>query len=215
MTVRAVDADGMARAKKAAKIETATAGLRGQNYELVPVAALRSHPKNPRKGNVAAIVESIKANQFYGACLVQRSTGNILAGNHRWVAAKECGLAAIPVLWIDCDDAEALRILLVDNRTNDLAEYDEARLADVLKDIQMDAGMLDGTGFTLEAFDDLLKGLESEAAPGARTGALPEPAGDRYKEQYGVIIVCKTEADQKRVYGELQKSGYACRVVAT
>jgi ParB-like chromosome segregation protein Spo0J len=134
--------------------------LRDQDYELVPIGNLRPHPKNPRQGDVNAIVESIKANQFYGVCVAQRATGFILVGNHRWMAARQCGLDRIPVVWVDCDDATALRILLADNRTNDLAAYDEDKLAEVLQEIQAGAGTLSGTGYDLEALGDLLKDLD-------------------------------------------------------
>ena len=137
--------------------------LREQSYELVDINSIQPHSRNARQGDVGAIVESIKANQFYGACVVQRSTGNILAGNHRWLAAKQCGLAQIPVIWVDCDDAEALRILLVDNRSNDLASYDEPALVELLQEIQSDAGTLDGTGYDAEALDDLLRQLGDDA----------------------------------------------------
>jgi hypothetical protein len=130
-----------------------------QQYELVPIDEIHPHPRNARQGDVGAIGLSIQANQFYGACVVQRSTRNILAGNHRWISARQCGLTEIPVIWIDCDDAKALRILLVDNRTNDLACYDEPHLAETLQSLLSDAGSLDGSGFDMAAMNDLLAQL--------------------------------------------------------
>ncbi|WP_139806694.1 hypothetical protein [Deinococcus hopiensis] len=51
---------------------------------LVPVSDLKPHPRNPNVGNVDVIAESIKVNGFYGALVVQKSTGYILKGNHTW-----------------------------------------------------------------------------------------------------------------------------------
>lgn len=34
-----------------------------------------------------------------------------------------------------------------------------------------------------------------------------------YKEQYGVIVICKTEAEQKKVFEDLQKKGLTLKVV--
>ena len=34
-----------------------------------------------------------------------------------------------------------------------------------------------------------------------------------YKQQYGVIAICKDEAEQIRVYGELKKQGLTLKVV--
>jgi ParB-like nuclease domain/DNA methylase len=164
--------------------------LREQEYELVRVDDIQPHPKNPRQGDVSAIIASIKANQFYGACTVQRSTGYILAGNHRWLAARECELTHIPVIWIDCDDATAVRILLVDNRTNDLASYDDPKLAEMLADILREQGTLDGTGYDGGALDALLAELgqtagtegltEDDAAPEVPEVALTRP-GDLWR----------------------------------
>lgn len=106
-----------------------------QEYELVPVDALKPHPQNPRRGDTVAIAESIVHNGFYGAVVAQKSTGLILAGNHRWKAAKDTGGVEIPTIWVECDDHEALKILLADNRTNDLAEYDAKALAAVLSQV--------------------------------------------------------------------------------
>ncbi|MFC4424851.1 ParB N-terminal domain-containing protein [Deinococcus navajonensis] len=83
---------------------------------LTPVGGLKLHPRNPNAGNVDVIAESIRTNGFYGAEVVQKSTGHILKGNHTFQAACQVGLPQIPVFWLDVDDAAALRILLVDNR---------------------------------------------------------------------------------------------------
>lgn len=34
-----------------------------------------------------------------------------------------------------------------------------------------------------------------------------------YKEQYGVIVICKTENEQKEVFEKLQKEGLKLKVV--
>ena len=52
--------------------------LSQQDYETVPVGRIQPHPDNARRGNLPLIRESIRTNGFVGACVVQRSTGNIL-----------------------------------------------------------------------------------------------------------------------------------------
>lgn len=93
--------------------------------EDVAVSELVPHPQNPRRGNLAAIVASIRSNGWFGVLVAQRSTRYVLAGNHRLAAAIELGYATVPVQWLDCDDRTALRILLADNRTSDLARYSD------------------------------------------------------------------------------------------
>ena len=62
-----------------------------QETTTVSIRKLKQHPKNPRRGNVKAIRASIDVHGFYGAIVAQRSTGHILAGNHRCIAAKRTG----------------------------------------------------------------------------------------------------------------------------
>lgn len=132
-----------------------------QEVKNVSVDDLTSHPKNPRRGNVESIKESIEFNGFYGVVIAQKSTGHILAGNHRWKAAKESGADEIPVIWLDVDDDHALRILLADNKTNDLAEYDEGLLNELLSDLAENSS-LEGTGFTNDDLGDLLDEISEE-----------------------------------------------------
>lgn len=131
-----------------------------QSTETVALDALRPHPRNPRQGDIGAIHESIRANGFYGQVVAQKSTGYILAGNHRWRAAAQAGATEIPVTWVDVDDDRALRILLADNRTNDLASYDDEALALLLKELADGAG-LGGTGYDGDDLDHLLAGLDA------------------------------------------------------
>lgn len=130
-----------------------------QKYRQAIVADITPHPRNPRQGDIGAIHESIDANGFYGAVIVQKATGYVLAGNHRLAAAKQAGAKRVPVIEIDCDDQTALRILLADNRANDLAGYDNDALAAVLKDVALSGG-LHGTGFDGDDLDDLLRDLD-------------------------------------------------------
>ena len=126
-----------------------------QETTTVSIRKLKQHPKNPRRGNVKAIRASIDAHGFYGSIVAQRSTGHILAGNHRWIAAKEAGAKTIPVTFVDVTDDEALRILLSDNRTNDLGVYDTDDLHSVLADLQTATGTLEGTGYDAAFLDSL------------------------------------------------------------
>ncbi len=118
-----------------------------------PIDSLVPHPDNPRLGDVEAIKESIRANGWVGTIVTQKSTGWIIVGNHRTRAARELAAGQfqrredqsskdydnekarwaaefeqLPVHVLDCDDATARRVLLADNRTSDLATYDDPKL---------------------------------------------------------------------------------------
>lgn len=140
-----------------------------QRFEEVRVDLIKPHPQNPNKGDVDEIGASITDNGFYGACVVQRSSGYILVGNHRWEAAKAAGLAVVPVLWVDVDDDRADRIAAVDNRTAELGRRDERRLAALLSKLSDDTG-LHGTGYD---DDDLQALLERVRGPDPEPPTFP------------------------------------------
>ena len=124
-----------------------------------PVEALTPHPDNPRRGDVGAIQDSIAAHGFYGAILAQQSSGRIIAGEHRWQAAQAEGLSKVPVVLIDCDDAEAVKIMLADNRTSDAATYDGSVLASILSDLD---GDLIGTGYSDDDLATIFEKIEHD-----------------------------------------------------
>ena len=147
-----------------------------------PITQFKTHPKNVRQGDVGAISQSLTAHGQYRPIVVQKSTGHILAGNHTYLAAKSLGWEQVAATFVDCDDEQAIKILLVDNRANDLAMYDDRALADLLKDlVATDAG-LDGSLFTGDDLDDLLFRLEGtlgEAYVGKSLSELKEGYDNR------------------------------------
>lgn len=90
-------------------------------------------------------------------------------------------------MYVDVDDRDARRILVADNRTSDLASYDDFALADLLKQLAEEDG-LPGTGYDGSDLDDLLADLDRQRnGDGEDEGAytpkiespLYEPRGDR------------------------------------
>jgi DNA modification methylase len=95
----------------------------------------------------------------------------VLAGNHTLEAARQLGWEEIAATYVDVDDDQAARIVLVDNRTNDLAGYDDSELVALLE--QLD-GDFEGTGYDPGDLDALLAALQ--ATPGRDTPAGEPPA---------------------------------------
>ncbi|WP_329317908.1 ParB N-terminal domain-containing protein [Streptomyces sp. NBC_01262] len=123
----------------------------------VPIGDLTPYYRNPRNGDLPSIAESLTVNGQYRAIVVNKGThtgrhNEILAGNHTYAAAQQLGWEQIAVTWVDVDDDAAARIVIVDNRTNDLAGYDSVLLAEILSEIPD----LAGTGYDRESVDRLL-----------------------------------------------------------
>lgn len=136
-----------------------------------PVDSLQLYEGNPRRGVVAKIAESLTANGQYRSITVRRSTREVLAGNATMQAARQLGWTHIAVEWIDVDDVEAARILLVDNRLSDLATYDEEALAALLEWMPD----LSGTGWTDAEVAALLASRTEPAALTDVDDAAPLP----------------------------------------
>lgn len=101
--------------------------------ERLGLKLLRGAPWNPRMGDVPAIVESLRVHGQYKP-LVVGSDGVVVAGNHTWLAMLELGWedAWVVVLDVPADDEKAVRIALADNRTQDLGQYNDAALLELL-----------------------------------------------------------------------------------
>lgn len=181
-----------------------------QTYELVEVDSIEPHPDNPNHGDVELIGESIEANGWYGVITCQRSQRRILAGEHRWRAAKAAGAKRVPVVWRDVDDSTAIRIMLADNEIARHAVMDHDVVAELLDRL----GPLDmiGTGYGMEALEEYEETREEREKPEVEYG-IYDPGDDVYENQYGVIVMCEGEEEQAFIYGKLKDMGYVCRVV--
>ncbi len=128
--------------------------------EIVEIATLKSYPKNPRRGDVEEIAQSLKVNGQYKPIVVNRRDQTILAGNHTWRAARSLGWTHIAITYVDVDDYGAQKIVLADNRTSDMSSYDDTKLLELLESLPT----LDGTGFKPVDLDQLQMLLDSEGA---------------------------------------------------
>lgn len=146
--------------------------------EMVPLDQLTPFPGNARRGRVDVIKESIEKNGQYRSLIVREIENGplvVLAGNHTMMGIGELEGTQARCEIIECDDATARRINLVDNRSNDLAEDDEDALADLLRGIDDYAG----TGYTDEEANAYLGDLEAVMAKEAEAPAdFPEYGED-------------------------------------
>lgn len=166
--------------------------------ETVGIDDVRPHPKNVRQGDIGAIAQSLSAHGQYRAIVAQRSTGHILAGNHTWKAAKQLGWKNISVHWLDIDDDRAMRILLADNRANDLANYDDAALLDVLRDMATSTDSLAGTLYDADDLDALAAKVITPLTIDLDTAFGKLPTDDRPDATQMTFTVTLDQAEQIR-----------------
>lgn len=95
---------------------------------------------------LALLAESIRRFGVYRPLVVHRATGQILAGNGLYEAARRAGLSELPVVWFDGSESDALALSLTDNRIGELSDWDysllsvlASRVPDVLDKASLDA----------------------------------------------------------------------------
>lgn len=121
----------------------------GISHLATPVDELRPYPRNPRRGNVDAIADSLTSHGQYRP-IVARLDGEVLAGNHTLAAARQLGWTHVAAVRLDVDDEQAMRIVLADNRTADLGVYDDEELITLLGELDASLEGLYGTGWAAE-----------------------------------------------------------------
>lgn len=146
-----------------------------EDAEPVRVGELHPYYRNPRRGNVAVIAESLAVNGQYRRIVVNRGTltgrpQEVLAGNHTLQGARKVNWTHVGVEWVDVDEDGAARIVAIDNRANDLAEYDEEALVELLQSLDD----LAGSGFLERDLAAMIADLDGDE-PAAHTDVDDAP----------------------------------------
>jgi len=133
----------------------------------VPLESVHLNPENPRLNEPAVepVMRSIARFGFRVPIVVNRRTGLIEAGNTRWKAAQRMGLTEVPVIFADDDEVTALAFALADNRTAEIATWDEPSLAGLLQRLE-GAGELASSGFSDDDLGSLIARLDMAEAQG-------------------------------------------------
>lgn len=125
----------------AAILPEASAEHAGELREL-PVGVIKPNPNQPRTKidpeSLSGLASSIEANGVVQPLLVRPlpdGSYELIAGERRWRAAQEAGLAKVPAVIRDQELAERLQVALIENMVReDLNPVDEARACAALVD---------------------------------------------------------------------------------
>lgn len=150
--------------------------------ETVDIRTIQPHPRNVRQGDIGAISRSLSQHGQYRPIVIHATSRFILAGNHTYKAAVSLGWDEISASIVECSDDEALRILLADNKSSDLAAYDESQLAELLRELAASDAGLEGTLYDGDDLDQLISDINAAAdsegfAQSISTGALQQKFG--------------------------------------
>lgn len=127
----------------------------------------------------------------------------VIEGHGRLLAVMEMeDVKKVPIIRLDdLTDEQRRAYGLIHNKLTMNSDFDEDLLDIELGEI-VDIDMSD-FGFELPQY---IAG--DPDAPNTETGF-------NYKEQYGVIVMCKDEREQEQIYNRLTDEGFDCKVVAT
>jgi DNA modification methylase len=148
-----------------------------RHIEIWPTDRLRPNPRNARTHppeQVAEIASSILEFGFVNPILVDSNSG-IIAGHGRLLAARKLGLVEVPVVVLDhLSETQRRAYILADNKIALNAGWDDALLAEEVRQLQSDGFDLDIAGFSSDELDALLAAPEEpEQAPDV-TEDIPE-----------------------------------------
>lgn len=179
--------------------------------EMVPIAALKPHPKNYKihpESQLEHIASSIRQTGFYRNVVIARD-GTILAGHGVVLASQKLGLEKVPAVRLDLDPngARALKVLALDNELGRFAESDDRALSELLRTVRDtdDLGLL-GTGYD----DSMLAALVMVSRPAheipsvdaaAEWLGMPEYHDDDGELNF-LVISFTSESDRDRFVGE-------------
>jgi site-specific DNA-methyltransferase (adenine-specific) len=143
----------------------------------IPCAELHNDPANVRKHgeqNLAAIKASL-ARFGQQKPIVVNQDGVVIAGNGTLMAARALGWQTIKAVRTNLAGSEATAFAIADNRTAELAEWDDAALQQQLAAIAIDdEELLAATGFD----EKELAKLAAANAPEVTEDDVPEPPAE-------------------------------------
>lgn len=180
--------------------------MKPQQYERVDIKSLKFDKRNARKHdkkNIKSIKDSLlKFGQQKPIVVTEDNT--VIAGNGTLQAATELGWDTIDIHRSVLKGAEAKAYALVDNRSAELAEWEEQTLKESLAELEADGWDLEGLGWDS---DDLKDMLPSEGSEGLTDeDAVPEVEQNVFDVKLGDIwqlgshrLMCGDSTDKATV----------------
>ena len=120
------------------------------------IDSLTPWDRNPRRNDHAVEQVAHSITRFgFGSPILARASDRVIIGGHtRYKAAQRLGLDKVPVRFLDLDPAEAAALALADNKLGELAEWDDAAVAEILDEFELDGTQLGWTEFELQGLID-------------------------------------------------------------
>ncbi len=172
--------------------------------EYLPVTKLTAYETNSRTHSdeqINQIAASINEFGFTNPVLIDQDN-SIIAGHGRVQAAKQLNMDEVPCLRLShLTEAQRKAYVIADNKLALNAGWDDDLLKQeisALENLDFDITLL---GFDSVELAKMFDEIEEQ-----------EIKEEKYNEVFNIIIDCKDEEEQERVFNRLDAEGYKCRV---
>jgi hypothetical protein len=131
--------------------------------------------------------------------VISKRSNFVVCGHARLSAARLLELPKVPVDYQDfASEADEIAHLVADNKSAELATIDNDMLDSILGDLD-------------ESVDRALLGIV--AKENGEADELDEKSLDDLEERHQVIVDCRSEAEQKKIFTRLKAENFSCRVL--
>ena len=176
-----------------------------KDFRRVQAQQLRPHPRNWRTHPQAQqdAMRGVLAEIGYADALLGSRTGGRLAATGRWAPAREIAPdALVPVLVLDLDDEEALKLLATLDPLAAMAGTDADVLAGLVADVETNNQAVRAM------LDQLVADNPAVASQDSASQGMIIP------ETFQVVVECRDELEQRGVFERLSAEGFKCRVLS-
>jgi hypothetical protein len=169
------------------------------NVETVPIDSIHVDPANVRvhpERNLSAIKASLARFGQQKPIVIDES-GIVRAGNGTLEAARALGWETVNVVRTPLTGSEATAYAIADNRTAELAEWDDTALATTLRALQSEDFNLSSVGYSDEELQGLIDRIGGELVddPQGEWEGMPEFENEDKKPFQSIIVHFHTEHD--------------------
>jgi len=191
-------------------------GAPGSELAQLSVDAIHANPHQPRRRHDSeaahGLADSVRSQGVIQPVVVRpRRTGGweLIAGERRWRAAREAGLATIPALVRDADDRDSLLLALVENVAREqLSPPEEARAYALL---------IDEFGLSLGEVSERVGRSKPAVSNRMRLLELPDDVlamverGELSEGHARAVLAVPDQEGRRRLAREIVKTGMSVR----
>jgi DNA modification methylase len=149
-------------------------------------------PYNPRfmpSDEMVALRGSLRTWGVVQPVVANRRSGRVVGGHQRILAAEAEGIESLPVTFVDLDDVNEKLLNVALNKIS--GDWDEARLAGLLAELEQTGADMSLTGFDPDEVEALLRRIEEPVVGLTDPDEVHEPQAEVFTQLGDLIVLGK------------------------